>query len=307
MELRHLRYFAAVAETRHFGRAAKRLNMAQPPLSQAIRQLEADVQAELLARTTRQVALTAAGQVFYDDAIRILKAVDDAAQRVKLLADGKNGVLRIGLTGLASYRSLPRLAGIVRRELPGIALEIRTDMLTSAQETALLQEDLDVGLLRPPVRDPGVDYRVVAREPLVLVVGAEHPLAECAEVELARLRAEEFVMYGAALRSVVNDAIVRSCAVAGFHPRCAHEVGEASTQVALVAAGLGVALAPCSVRALPLEGVRFVPVRGAESVDMALAWRADNSSAALHNLLTTLRNNGVFIDEKGETGADHAN
>lgn len=307
MELRHLRYFAAVAETRHFGHAAKRLNMAQPPLSQAIRQLEADVQAELLARTTRQVALTAAGRVFYDDAIRILKSVDDAARRVKLLADGKHGVLRIGLTGLASYRSLPRLAGIVQRELPGVAMEIRTDMLTSAQETALAQEGLDAGLLRPPVGDPGIEYRVVDREPLVLVVGAAHPLADYDEVELARLRTEKFVMYGAHLRSVVNDAIVRSCAAAGFHPQCAHEIGEASTQVALVSAGLGVALAPSSVRALPLDGVRFVPVRGVETVDLALAWRADNTSAVLQNLLSTLHNNDVFIDETGNLGADHAN
>nr|WP_228046672.1 LysR family transcriptional regulator [Saccharopolyspora sp. HNM0983] len=304
--MRHLRYFAAVAETRHFGRAAKRLNMAQPPLSQAIRQLEADVQAELLARTTRHVALTPAGQVFYEDATRILKAVDDAARRVKLLADGRNGVLRLGLTGLASYRSLPRLAGIVQRELPGIALEIHTDMLTSAQETALAQEGLDAGLLRPPVRDPGIEHRVVAREPLVLVVNDGHPLAECAEVDLARLRTEPFVMYAAELRSVVNDAIVRSCAAAGFHPHCAHEVGEASTQVALVAAGLGVALAPCSVRALPLEGVRFVGVRGAESVDLALAWRADSTSAVLHNLLATLQDNDVFVDDIEDIGEDHA-
>lgn len=306
MELRHLRYFAAVAETRHFGRAAKRLNMAQPPLSQAIRQLEADVQAELLARTTRQVALTAAGQVFYEDATRILKSVEDASRRVKMLADGKNGVLRIGLTGLASYRSLPRLAGIAQRELPGLVLEIRTDMLTSAQEAALGQEDLDIGLLRPPVRDPGIEHRVVAREPLVLVVGAGHPLAGRVAVELSELRDEQFVMYGADLRSVVNDAIVRSCAAAGFQPRCGHEVGEASTQVALVAAGLGVALAPSSVRALPLDGVRFVPVRGAETVDLALAWRADDASAALQNLLSTLQDNDVFIDEMGNTGADRA-
>ncbi|MEV0085111.1 LysR substrate-binding domain-containing protein [Saccharopolyspora sp. NPDC050642] len=312
MELRHLRYFVAVAETRHFGRAAKRLNMAQPPLSQAIRQLEAELGAELFARTTRQVQLTPAGAVFHDDALRILKSIDDAARRVKRLADGRHGVLRLGLTGSASYRQLPRLAHIVKRDLPGVELEIHPDLLTPAQEKALLRNEIDVGMLRPPTREDRIAHRTIAREPLVLVLPENHPLAGEPEVGMARLRAEQFIMYSASLRSVVNDAVVRSCLAAGFYPNCAHEIGEASTQVALVAAGLGVALAPASVQAFPLEGVVFVPVPDAESVELALAWRAEDDSPLLRNLLTTLAANDVFvchddIQDIEEAREDHAN
>lgn len=310
MELRHLRYFAAVAETRHFGRAAKRLNMAQPPLSQAIRQLEAELGAELFTRTTRQVQLTPAGAAFYDDTLRILKSIEDAARRVKRLADGCHGVLRLGLTGSASYRQLPRLAHIVQRDLPGVELEIHPDMLTPAQEKALLGNSIDVGMLRPPTREDGIVHRTIAREPLVLVLPANHPLAGQPEVGMAQLRSEKFIMYSAALRSVVNDAVVRSCLAAGFYPHCAHEIGDASIQVALVSAGLGVALAPASVRAIPLEGVVFAEVPDAESVELALAWRADDESALLRNLLTALAANDVFIcrdiDDIEETREDHA-
>src|SRR3954454_2437587 len=144
MELRHLRYFVAVAETRHFGRAAERLHMAQPPLSQAIRQLEAEIGVELLVRTTRRVHLTSAGQTFYDDATRILSQLSESTRRVQHYAEGRRGVLRIGVTGSAAYSELPRIARIVEHGLPGVALEILPEMLTRAQEDALVESRLDV-------------------------------------------------------------------------------------------------------------------------------------------------------------------
>ncbi|GAA2352900.1 LysR family transcriptional regulator [Saccharopolyspora halophila] len=294
MELRHMRYFVAVAETRHFGRAAKRLNMAQPPLSQAIRQLEDELGASLLARTTRQVQLTPAGEVFYDDALRILKSIEDATGRVERLADGRHGVLRLGMTGLACYAQLPRLARIVERELPAVELEIHADLLTPAQEKALREDSIDVGVLRPPTRETGIAHRTIAREPLVLVLPENHTLAGFDEVEMARLRSERFIMYSTTLRSVVNDAVVRSCLTAGFYPLCGHEIGEAAIQVALVAAGLGVALAPESVRSIPLPGVVFRPVPDAGSVELAVAWRDDDDSPLLRNLLTALTADEVF-------------
>ncbi|GAA4880803.1 LysR substrate-binding domain-containing protein [Saccharopolyspora cebuensis] len=307
MELRHLRYFAAVAETRHFGRAAQRLNMAQPPLSQAIRQLEAELGTPLLTRTTRQVQLTPAGAVFFDDALRILGSVDDATRRVKRLADGSHGVLRLGLTGLASYRQLPRIAQVLRRALPEVALEIHPDMLTAAQERALLRSEVDLGVLRPPTRDEAVVHRTVEREPLVLVLPKNHRLAGEPEVGMAELRHEQFIVYAAASRSVVNDAVLRSCLAAGFYPQIGHEASEAAIQVALVAAGLGVALAPASVRALPLDGVVFVPVPDAEAVELALAWRADDTSPLLRSVLAALSEHDVFTaPDIEDTREDHA-
>ena len=293
MELRHLRYFAAVAETRHFGNAAKRLRMAQPPLSNAIRQLEDDLGAQLFTRTTRRVELTAAGAAFYPDAVAILRSVDDTARRVRLISEGKRGVLRVGLTGLASYRQLPRIARIVRRDMPEVALELHTEMLTSAQERGLLGGELDVGLLRPPLRADGLEHRRIAREPLVLVMPEEHRLADRPGVSVADLRSEKFVMYSAGLRSVVDDAVVRSCLAAGFHPHRGHEAGETSVLLALVAAGLGIALVPDSVRAITLDGVRFAPVEDACAVELALAWPAARSSI-VDNLLRTLEDDGVF-------------
>ncbi|GAB3297791.1 LysR substrate-binding domain-containing protein [Parasphingorhabdus pacifica] len=294
MELRHLRYFVAVAETRHFGKAAQRLHMAQPPLSQAIRQLETDLGVELFARTTRQVNLTRAGEVFYEDAVRVLESVEGTTRRVKRVAEGRHGVLRIGLTGLASYRQLPAVAQIVQQGLPEVALEIRTEMLTPAQERGLVDGDLDVGLLRPPTREKNIAYRRIAREPLVLALPEHHRLAMEPSIAVGDLREENFVMYSSTSRSVVNDAVVRSCTAADFYPHRAHEVAETSVLLALVAAGLGIALVPDSVRAITLEGVLFRPVHGSESVDLALAWRADDTSPLLANLLSTLEANDIF-------------
>jgi DNA-binding transcriptional LysR family regulator len=293
VELRHLRYFAAVAETRHFGQAAERLHMAQPPLSQAIRQLEAELGAELLTRTTRRVDLTRAGEAFYADTLRVLQSVDDSVRRVRRIAEGRVGVLRIAFTGTASYRHLPAIARIVKRELPGVALEISSDMLTPEQEKALLEGRIDVGVLRPPVRHGSVRCRTVAVEPLVLVVPGDSPLADLPDLTVGDLRGEDFVLYDAP-GSVVNDAVVRTCMAAGFAPHRAHEAAGTGVLLALVAAGLGVGLVPESVTSVAPEGVVFRSLPDAESVQLALAWRADDDSPLLETLLTTLEEQGVF-------------
>lgn len=296
MELRHLRYFAAVAETRHFGRAAEHLHMAQPPLSQAIRRLESELGVKLFTRTTRQVTLTGAGEVFRTDVERILKAVDDAVARAGRFASGAEGVLRIGLTGSASYRQLPALARLLKREMPQVMLEVHTEMLTPAQEAGLLERRLDVGVLRPPVRQEGIAHRTVAAEPLVVAVLEEHWLAEADSVRVEQLRHENFIMYAAALGSVVNDAVVRSCLASGFYPHPAYEVTETSAALALVAAGLGVAVLPDSIRSAPREGVLCREIEDALSVRLDLAWREDDESPLLRNLLKVLERNDVFLE-----------
>ncbi|MFE7426786.1 LysR substrate-binding domain-containing protein [Streptomyces sp. NPDC014646] len=296
MELRHLRYFVAVAETRHFGKAAEQLHMAQPPLSQAIRRLEAELGVELLRRTTRQVSLTGAGEVFRTDAERILKAVDEAVARVGRFASGAEGVLRIGLTGSASYRQLPALARLVKREMPQVILEVHTEMLTPAQEAGLIERRLDIGVLRPPVRQEGITHRSLAAETLVVAVPERHPLAEADTVRVEQLRHEDFVMYGATLGSVVDDAVVRSCLAAGFYPHRAYEVTETSAALALVAAGLGIAVLPDSIRSAPREGVLCRDIEDALSIPLSLAWREDDESPLLRNLLEVLEQNDMFLE-----------
>lgn len=296
MELRHLRYFVAVAETRHFGKAAEHLHMAQPPLSQAIRRLESELGVQLFTRTTRQVALTSAGAVFRTDAERILTAVDEAVARVGRFASGAEGVLRVGLTGSASYRQLPALARLVKREMPQVMLEVHTEMLTPAQEEGLSERRLDVGVLRPPVRQEGIAHRPIAREPLVVAVPEEHWLGAADVVRVAQLRHESFIMYGASLGSVVNDAVVRSCLASGFYPHRAYEVTETSAALALVAAGLGVAVLPDSIRSAPREGVVCKDIEDALCVHLDLAWREDDDSPLLRNLLHVLEQNDMFLE-----------
>ncbi|MGV4891819.1 LysR substrate-binding domain-containing protein [Streptomyces viridosporus] len=296
MELRHLRYFAAVADTCHFGKAAERLHMAQPPLSQAIRRLETELGVDLFTRTTRQVALTAAGEVFRTDVERILKAVDEAVARVGRFASGLEGVLRVGLTGSASYRQLPALARLLKREMPHVMMEVHTEMLTPAQELGLIERRLDVGVLRPPIRQEGITHRPLADERLVVAVPEEHWLAEADTVRVEQLRHEDFIMYGAALGSVVNDAVVRSCLASGFYPHCAYEVTETSAALALVAAGFGVAVLPDSIRSAPREGVACKDIEDALSVPLVLAWRAEDDSPLLRNLLEALERHDVFLE-----------
>ncbi|MET8471899.1 LysR substrate-binding domain-containing protein [Streptomyces sp. NPDC006422] len=297
MELRHLRYFAAVAETRHFGKAAQALHMAQPPLSQAIRRLETELGVELFTRTTRQVSLTGAGEVFRTDVERILTSVDEAVARVGRFASGVEGVLRVGLTGSASYRQLPTLARLVKQEMPHVRMEVHTEMLTPAQEHGLDERRLDVGVLRPPIRQEGIAHRLIADEPLVAAAPEGHWLADAATVRVEQLRHEDFIMYGATLGSVVNDAVVRSCLTSGFYPHRAYEVTETSAALALVAAGLGVAVLPDSVRSAPREGVVCRTVEDALTVPLALAWRREDETPLIRQLLDVLERHDLFVRE----------
>jgi DNA-binding transcriptional LysR family regulator len=297
VEIRHLQYFLAVAETQHFGRAAERLHMAQSPLSQAIRQLESHVGAKLFDRTTRRVELTPAGEALLTDARRILDAVDTARTRVALVGSGNTGMLRVGSTGLSAFRHLPRLARIAARELPGLELTFHPDLLTPAQEVALEDGRIDVAVLRPPLRSAGLTARLISRERLVVAIGADHPLASADAIDLVDLRDEDFIAYSAP-GSVVNAVVTQACLVAGFLPRRTHEAAEVSIILTQVAAGLGVAVLPESVLALRVEGVRFAPVADDVHVDLALAWRTDDDSPALARLLAALEAHGFLAPDE---------
>lgn len=279
MELRRIHYFIAVAEECHFGRAAARLRMAQPPLSQQIKQLEAEMGVRLLIRSTRKVELTSAGERFLERARQIMSSIDDAVQEAGRVADGMLGMVAIGFTGSATYDLLPSLARVLRAELPDIELDLKGEMLTPNQVTALLDGTLDLGFLRPPVRSPDIDVRVLRREPLIAVLPESHPLASRAKVRLADLRDEPFITYPSQNRSVVFEAVSDACERAGFAPVRVHEVGETSTLVSFVAAGLGVALVPASVQHLKITGAHYLPLAGTtEEVELALATRANERS-----------------------------
>lgn len=290
MELRHLRYFVAVAEERHFGRAAARLHMAQPPLSQQIRRFEAELGEPLLYRTTRSVELSPAGEVLLERGREILAAVDAALDDARRAARGEYGRLAIGFTGSSTYALLPALAAALGAALPGVMLDLRGELLTPAQVRQLLDGSLDVGLLRPPVHERNLCTEVVRSERLVAVLPHTHPLASADAVPIERLKDEPFVTYPSHFRSVVHDAVEDACAAHGFEPVAAHEVGETATLVSFVAAGLGVSLVPESVCKMTVEGAIYRPLeQDTTRVELAVAWRRDDERPVLARALDVIR------------------
>lgn len=281
IDLRRFRYFVAVAEELHFGRAAARLGIAQPPLSQQIRQLEDDLGARLFERTSRSVALTPAAESLLADARRILREVEAAADRVRQVDRGEAGLLRIGFVGSAIDGVLPGIVRRFREQVPGARLSLQE--LTSAQQVAALAErSIDVGFVRPPVVGDGLTVIEVVREQLVLALPADHALVSSDMVRLADLASEPFVMFRRDLGEGLFDQVQRACIATGFEPQVAQEANQMHTIVGLVAAGLGVALVPQSVSRLRPDDVVYrslseVPVE----TTLAIAWRARDREALL--------------------------
>lgn len=290
MELRHLRYFRAVAEELHFGRAAERLLIAQPPLSQQIRQLERELGVTLLTRSTRSVELTPAGRVFLDRTVKILAAVDDASEQARRIAEGMEGRLVIGCVGSATYSLLPRLVRALRKTLPAADLSVRGEMLAPAQLAALHAGEIDIGLLRPPVTDPDITVETIRRDRLLVALPAGHPYAERAALSAFDLRDEDFISHAGRGRSRMSALVTTLCLDAGFAPRIRHEVEETSTLVTLVAAGLGVAVVPEPTAALDIAGVCYRPLSPeSTSIELLAAYPSSSSSPLIANVLEVLR------------------
>jgi DNA-binding transcriptional LysR family regulator len=289
MELRHLRYFVAVAEELHFGRAAERLHLAQPPLSRQIRQLEAELGVRLLERTKRRVQLTSAGQVFLREARDILAQVDHAADLARQAARGETGQLAVGFIGAASYSVLPVVLQAFRARFPQVALALQE--LTTAQQLAALREGrLQVGFVRPPVEDPRLAAETILREPLLVALPRAHRLAGRSAVALDALAREPFVLFPRPLGPGLYDQIMALCQRAGFAPRVTQEARQMQTITRLVGAGIGVSLVPSSVQNLRGFGVAYRPLADATpDVEMALAWRRDDPSEVLQRFLEVAR------------------
>jgi DNA-binding transcriptional LysR family regulator len=280
MELRHLRYFVAVAEELHFTRAAERLHMAQPPLSQQIRALEAELGVELFARTRRSVALTDAGRALLERARELLAAAQALPAELQRVARGERGLLRIGFSSTLPLTALLRdVVAAHRRAHPDVALQLR-EMHTALQFEALRRDELDVGLVRYNEGTPdGIRLQVLRRDPLQLVVPTAHRFARRRSVAIAECRDEAFIGFPPSMGTGSMPVLARLCAQAGFEPRIAQEAREATTQIGLVAAGLGIAVLPAPLDALRIEGARYVPLAGEDAVlVMSAAVREDEAS-----------------------------
>jgi DNA-binding transcriptional LysR family regulator len=290
MELRHLRYFIAVAEELHFGRAAERLCIAQPPLSQQIRQLERELGFSLFNRTQRRVELTAAGRLFLDEARGALAGLEKAAAAGRRVARGEAGWLGIGFVGTATYGVLPALLSAFRTRYPDVEPVLR-ELVSARQADALREKRIHVGLARPALtEEDGLVSETLVREPLLATLPEGHPLSGAASLNLSALAAEPFILFPRHPRPSYADYIHAVCEAAGFSPNVVQESAEIHTAISLVAAGMGVTLVPASVHAAHREGVVYVPLAAPSPVsELCLAYRAGDPSPVLQAFLAVAR------------------
>ena len=261
MELRHLRYFVALAEELHFGRAATRLHVAQPALSQQLQQLERELGVTLLARTKRRVALSEPGRAFLAEARRTLSAASVAARAARRAAAGEVGSLRLGYVDLATWLNFPAILRTFRQRFPEIDVSL-TELHRESQREALLREELDVGFFALAERDQGLTGFPVARDPLFVALPAEHALAARSTIPLEILAEESWVLFPRELRTVYVELVLAACRQAGFVPRIAQEASQVHTLAGLVSAGVGLTLLPSAMAAAPRAGVVHRPLAG---------------------------------------------
>jgi DNA-binding transcriptional LysR family regulator len=279
VELRQLRYFVAVAEELHFRRAAERLHISQPPLSQQIRALEDELGFGLLVRTRRRVELTPAGAAFLRDARTILTELEGAVAGARRIDAGQTGRLRISFVGSALLSIVPGTVERFRAARPGVELELR-ERATVDQLRAVRAGVADVGLVRPPIEDDGeLRVQTVLRERTVAALPAGHALAGLGRVPLRRLAAEPLVLFPRDQAPGFHDLLIDSLAGAGVAPRVIQYAPEMLTIIGLVAAGTGVSLVPASVSHLALEGVAYRPVPGAPLSELVAITRTGDDSA----------------------------
>ena len=292
MELRHLRYFVAVAEELHFGRAAARLRIAQPPLSRQIRDLEREMGAALFERVPRGVELTPAGVALLPEARLTLAQAERAQRTAQRAARGEIGRLRVGFVEAAIYSGvLPEVLGFFRMHLPDIGLSL-FEMDLRQQADAFREGRIDLGILHslPPDAERLLRVEPVYSEPLVAALPRAHPLAGRARPGLGDFAAEPFVFFPRHVGPEVFDGIIARCRAAGFSPRVVQEAAGWPTLAGLVAAGVGVTFVPRSLTHFRRPEVVYRPVRGL-AVDMttSAAWKRGASSPVRERFVTTLR------------------
>ena len=289
MELRHLRYFVAVAEELHFGRAAARLFIVQPSLSQQIQQLEEELGLPLLRRTKRSVELTDAGKVFLTEARKVLDQVQEAKRATQRASRGEIGRLVVGYISSSTYDLLPITLSAYRERFPEIDVALR-ELTTQEQIRALEGEVIQVGLLRLPINDPTLQVEVIRREPIVCVLPEGHPLALHKQIAMPLLANEPFVLQSRQRGGGYYAQLINLCLTSGFSPNVIQEVTEMHTIVSLVAAGMGISLVPLSIKNIRSQGVVYRKLEGAEVLtEMAVAWLRNSRSTIVQNFLQVAR------------------
>jgi DNA-binding transcriptional LysR family regulator len=290
MDLRHLRFFTAVAEELHFTRAANRLGMAQPHLSQEIRRLEHEIGVELFVRTKRSVVLTPAGYVFLDRVRALFDATAETVRAAQRASRGETGRLAVGFTSTAAFGVIPNAIASFRRAYPGV--ELFLNELNSDEALAAVRSGrLDVALLHPPRNlEPALNVEIAWQEPLVIALPREHLLAPMRRIDLKKLKTEPWVFWHREIASRLYDEVIAACGSADFEPRVVQRTIRLSTTVSLVASGVGVALVPVTAADIGIKGAVFRPVyRTRIEVPMSFVWRQREVAPALAPFMAAVR------------------
>lgn len=296
-ELSQLRCFVAVAEELHFGRAATRLNMTQPPLSRQVQLLERILGVVLLDRTSRSVRLTPAGRTFLIEARRILRLAETAALATRRIASGDAGRVAIGFTAASGYSFLPRLVELGRTKLPNVDLALR-EMVTGEQIEALLTGRIDLGLIRPPLNRPEFDKLRVMTEPLLAALPTGDPRLAKSVIELSDFDGLPMVMYAPEGAGYFYGMLSGLFDEAGVAPQFVQHMSQIHSILALVHARIGAAVVPEAATRLHFEGVDFRPlnITPAQPVELFVSWRRDNDNPSLKPFL-------ALIEAQAEGGA----
>lgn len=290
MDIRQLRYFIAVAEELNFSRAARRLHMSQPPLSQQIKAVEDELGTTLLERNRRSVRLTEPGRLFLRQARAIVAQLDDAGDEVRRAARGEAGEIRLAFTGsVPMFAPFPRFIQAFRERSPGVRVEMG-HLSSGAQLQALADRRIDVGFLRPSHQfapGPDIETRCIWEDELLAVLPAGHRLARArGGVRMADLAGESFILFPRGIGCGVHDHVMGLASQAGFAPRVAQEAREGVTILALVAAGTGISILPDTYRNATVPGVVMRPIAAANAKSQLLvAWRAGDRSPLLGRFL----------------------
>lgn len=289
-ELAQLRCFTTVATELNFRRAAERLNMTQPPLSRQIQLLEHHLGVALFTRSTRSVALTAAGRAFFVEAQNLLERAQQAAASAKRFAEGDIGSVTISFVGSAVYEFLPKVIAEARLKQPQVKISLE-EMNTYQQHEAMRARRIDLGIVRSPLMEPGFATECLVREPFLLAVPSGHPLASADSVRVSDLDGEPFLMYSHAAYPPFNELLTGMFRSARVAPQYVQWLGSSLTILALVNAGMGLALVPRCAASVVFKGVTFREIDLGEGVqsELHLIWRSDNDNPAFAMLLDAIR------------------
>ncbi len=290
MELRHLRYFVAVAEELNFSRAAERLHIAQPPLSQQIRDLEAELGVVLFNRTKRRVELTAPGQVFLEKVQQSIQSIEQAVEAVQRASRGEIGRLSVGFNSSATYSVLPQILRGFRERYPQVELHLH-ELTTSQQLKCLHQHEIDAGILYLPIESSALKVVSILKERLVVAMPESHPLAVSSQMSIRALSCEPFIMPTHRLGGGLYSKIMQFFQQSGFRPTVVQEAMQLQTMISLVAGEVGVALVPASLQNLQRAGVVYRCLQElTPEVEIAIAWRQhDDGSPVLQKFIDAVR------------------